>query len=59
MAKHVKKVYRLFAWLLAIVLASGTFIGCRRTKYGPPTPKYGPPPASGYQDNNIKGNNVG
>lgn len=57
MTKQAKKIYRVLAWLLAVVLASGTLVGCRRTKYGPPTPKYGPSPSSGYQDNN-KGNNV-
>jgi hypothetical protein len=58
MAKNIKKVYRLLAWLLAVVLAAGTFVGCRRTKYGAPSPiesKYGPPPVSGY-NNRTKGN---
>lgn len=57
MTKQTKKIYRILAWLLAVVLASGTLVGCRNKKFGPATSKYGPPPASGYQDNS-KGNNV-
>jgi hypothetical protein len=51
MAKQVKQVYRFFAWIMAILLASGTFIGCRKTKYGAPSPiapKYGPPISRTY-----------
>lgn len=55
MAKQVKQVYRFLAWLLAMLLAAGTFVGCIGAKYGsPPMPKYGPPPVR--NQNNDKGN---
>lgn len=53
MSKQTKGFYRFMIWLLAVVMASATFVGCRGTKYGAPPPngdKYGPPPVSGYND---------
>jgi hypothetical protein len=59
MAKQVKKIYRFLSWVMAILLASGTFIGCRKTKYGAPSPeaaKYGPPISNTYDREKEKVN---
>lgn len=58
MKKPVKSIYRFLAWFFSVVIAAGVLAGCGGSKYGPPTTKYGPPPATGYQDN-VKGKNVG
>jgi hypothetical protein len=48
MTKQAKNIYRILAWILTAIVASGTLIGCRKPtdnapKYGPATYKYGPP----------------
>ena len=53
MSRSGKRVYRALAWIFAVIIASGTFIGCRggsgASKYGAPRAKYVPPTSDSSQ----------